>query len=252
MIAFFRAVSAELVKLRGTLARRLCWLAPLVVVGLDTTMLLVRKLGERPTPPPEVAWLRFAQETFGLWTFLMLPLFITLQSALLAQLEHGERQWKHLLALPVPKGVHYAAKTVVLTAMTAAAFVSLGVLTLLGGHFLAFAKPALGIAGPGPYGFLLQKGALVFLIATAMIALHTWIALRWSSFTVAVSAGMSATVIGFLVGQSEYRAYYPWSMALQVLGQEPIEPLRPVAIALAVALGAFVLGLWDFRRREMG
>lgn len=252
MAEILRAVAAEAVKIRGTLARRLCWVAPLVVVGLDVAMLLVRNFGDRPTPSPEAAWLQFTQEAFGLWTFLMLPLFITLQSALLAQLEHGERQWKHLLALPVGKGVHYSAKAALLVAMIFAAFLFLGVFILLGGHFLAFAKPSLGIAGPGPYRFLLEKGLQVFLLSTAMITLHTWVAIRWTSFTVAVATGMSATVIGFLVGQSEYRAYYPWSMALQVLGGKAVDPLPAILTALAVATVAFGLGLWDFRRREMG
>lgn len=252
MNEMLRAVAAEVVKLRGTLARRLCWVAPLVVVGLDVAMLLVRKFGDRPVPAPEVAWLHFTQEAFGLWTFLMLPLFITLQSALLAQLEHGERQWKHLLALPVGKSVHYVAKALVLVGMIFAAFVFLSAFIVVGGHFLAFAKPSLGIAGSGPYRFLLEKGFQVFLLSTAMIAIHTWVAIRWTSFTVAVATGMSATVIGFLVGQSEYRAYYPWSMALQVLGSKAVEPLPAILTALAVAAVAFGLGLWDFRRREMG
>lgn len=250
MAEFFRAVAAEAVKIRGTLARRLCWVAPLVVVGLDVLMMLVRKFPERPVPTAADAWLGFTQEAFGLWAFLMLPLFITLQSALLAQLEHGERQWKHLLALPVGKSVHYHAKVVVLVAMIFSAFLFLGVFIVIGGHFLAWVKPSLGIAGPGPFGYLLTKGLQVFLISTAMITIHTWIAIRWTSFTVAVATGMSATVIGFLVGQSEYRAYYPWSMALQVLGGKAIDPGPAVATALVVAAAAYAWGLWDFRRRE--
>lgn len=247
-----RAISAEWVKLRGTLARRLCWVAPLVVVGLVTLMQLVRDLGDRPAPPPDQAWLRFATECLGLFTFLMLPLFITLQSALLAQLEHGEKQWKHLLALPVPKGVHYVAKAVALVVMIWAALAALVVFVELGGHLLAFARPALGIRGPGPLAFLVEKAFYIALIATCMMAIHLWIALRWTSFTVAVATGMSVTVVGFLVGQSKYQAYYPWSMTLQVLGNQEVEPLRPVLVALAAAAVAFLLGWWDFRRREMG
>lgn len=250
MAEIFRAVAAEVVKIRGTLARRLCWVAPLVVVGLDVAMLLVRKFGDRPVPAPAEAWLSFAQEAFGLWTFLMLPLFITLQSALLAQLDHGERQWKHLLALPVGKTVHYHAKVAVLVTMIFSAFLFLAGFILIGGHFLSWAKPSLGIAGPGPFGYLLTKSLQVFLISTAMITIHTWIAIRWTSFTVAVATGMSATVVGFLVGQSEYRAYYPWSMALQVLGGKAVESGPAVAIALIVAAVAYGVGLWDFRRRE--
>ena len=53
---------------------------------------------------PAAAWLMFARASSVLWVFLMLPLFVTLESALLAGLEHGERQWKHLLALPAAAG----------------------------------------------------------------------------------------------------------------------------------------------------
>ena len=46
----------------------------------------------------------------NLWAILALPLFITLETALLAQTEHSEKHWKHLFALAVPRWVYYAAK----------------------------------------------------------------------------------------------------------------------------------------------
>ena len=55
-----------------------------------------------------------------------------------------------------------------------------------------------------------------------VVALQTWIALRWRSFTVAVASGMTATVMGYLVGQSErFGHLYPWAMPLQVMASEP-------------------------------
>jgi lantibiotic transport system permease protein len=251
MTSLLRALDAELLKLKGTLARRLCWLAPLIVVALYVAMLLVRDFGDRPTPPPDQAWLSFATECLGLWTFLMLPLFVTLQSALLAGLEHGDRQWKHLLALPCPRAVHYVAKGVVLLGMTLAAVLALALFVELGGHLVAWLRPSIGLRGAGPHAFLLDKVLRVFLLSTLMIALHTWIAIRWASFTVAVAAGMSATVVGFLVMQSpDYRWAYPWSMAVQVLSREGPAP-SAIPLALAGALLVFALGAWDFSRREM-
>jgi hypothetical protein len=84
-----------------------------------------------------------------------------------------------------------------------------------------------------------------------MVAISCWIAVRWSSFTVAVSVGMSATVAGFIIGQSErFGHWYPWSMPLQVLAGKG-QWLEFVLVAgtcggLLVAL----LGLLDFGRRE--
>ena len=69
----------------------------------------------------------------------------------------------------------------------------------------------LGLAA-GPRGGRITPPALL------IVALQTWIAVRWRSFTVAVSVGMSATVMGFLIGQSErFGHWYPWSMPMQVL-----------------------------------
>jgi hypothetical protein len=68
---------------------------------------------------------------------------------------------------------------------------------------------------------------------------------------VAVSVGMSATVMGFLIGQSErFGHWYPWSMPVQVLagkGQWTEFVMAAGVIGFAVAA---LLALVDFRRRE--
>ena len=87
--------------------------------------------------------------------------------------------------------------------------------------------------------------------ALLIVAIHTWVAIRWRSFTVAVSVGMSATVVGFLIGQSaRFGHWYPWSMPMQVFGDAG-EHLRFVMVAGAAGGVVFaLLGLWDFLRRE--
>ena len=90
MTALVRALWAEQLKLRGTLALWMCLVAPALVVGLYVLQILTRFTGgaARTPPPPAEAWLMFAQSALGLWAFLMLPLLVTLQAALLAGLEH--------------------------------------------------------------------------------------------------------------------------------------------------------------------
>ena len=221
MNALLRALSAESLKMRGTLALWMCLIAPATVVALYVLQISFSRFGQREAPDPAAAWFIFAQSILILWFFLMLPLFVTLQSALLAGLEHGERQWKHLLALPAPRAVHYLAKLLMLVAMVLAAFLVLVALIPAGGLILMLVKPALGLAGWPDWGWLLGRAASGFAACLLIIALQTWIAIRWRSFTVAVSVGMSATVVGFLVGQSErFGHWYPWSMPMQVLASE--------------------------------
>ena len=254
MIALARILSAEALKLRGTLALWMSLIAPAVVVGLYTLQMLAMHVpASRPVPPPAQSWMMISQSVLALWGFLMLPLFITLESALLAGLEHGDRQWKHLLALPLPRGLHYVAKLVALALLLALAFVALVALVPVGMEILAIARPRLGIAGPPPWAFLLRTAGACYVASLLMVALHTWLAVRWSSFTIAVSAGMSATVMGFLIGQSErYGHWYPWSMPLQVLASDG-EWTRFVMLAGGVG-GVLVaaLGCAAFSRRDAG
>ena len=209
--------------------------------------------GGAPMADGAMAWQRFAQGVLVLWAFLMLPLYITLQSALLAGLEHSERQWKHLLALPVPRASHYLAKWGVMAAMLLIALCVLGALIVAGGGILMLTRNPLGIGGMPPWEFLVTRLAAIYAASFLIIGLHTWISIRWSSFTVAVATGMSATVAGFLIAQSaRFGHWYPWSMPMQVLAGEG-ERIGFVVIAGLLG-GALVgvLGLWDFLRRDFG
>ena len=251
MRALLRALHAESLKLRGTLALWMCLIAPAVVVLLYVLQLTVARIPQHSVMDPEQAWLQFSQSVLALWLFLMLPLFLTLQSALLAGLEHGEKQWKHLLALPMPRSAHYLAKLLMLAAMLAAAFGLLLLLIPLGGFALMLIKPAFGLAGGPDWPWLLAMAAKAYAAALLMVALQIWIAIRWRSFTVAVSVGMSATVAGFLIGQSErFGHWYPWTMPLQVMAGNG--RYADFVVLAGIAGGSLVaaLGLLDFLRRE--
>lgn len=246
-----RAVSAELLKLRGTLAAWMCLIAPATVVSLYVLQVSFSKIVPRSSENSAESWYFFTQSILVLWAFLMLPLFVTLQSALLAGLEHGETQWKHLLALPVPRRVHYLAKVLLLTAMVLAAFVVLLLLIPVGGWLLMLLKPAFGLHGMPPWSDLLTSAAASFAASWLIIAVQIWVAIRWRSFTVAVAVGMSATVVGFLVGQSErFGPWYPWSLPMQVYAGHGEHAAFVVCLGVSGGLLATLLGLADYLRRD--
>jgi hypothetical protein len=250
MSALWRALSAEALKLRGTLALWMCLIAPATVVALYVLQVSFSKMPKLPYRPAE-AWLMLEQSMLGLFAFLMLPLFITLQAALLAGLEHGDNQWKHLLALPVPRQVHYLAKVLMLAAMLLAAFVLLVLLIPLGGAVLMLVQPAFGLAGAPPWQHMARLCLACFGASLLMLALQAWIAVRWRSFTVAVAVGMSATVAGFLIGQSSrFGHWYPWSMPMQVLAGQGQWLWFVVVAGVAGGIVVTVLGLFDFMRQE--
>ncbi|MGQ4583855.1 ABC transporter permease [Lysobacter sp. F60174L2] len=252
MSALMRTLSAESLKLRGTLALWMCLIAPATVVGLTVLQVAFADLGDKIPPPPAEAWHRLALGMMTLWAFLMLPLFVTLEAALLAGLEHANHRWRHLLALPLPRSNHYLGKVIALLVLVALALVALLLLIPLGGWVLAWLQPKLGIAGPPPWAFIAGRLGACLVASMLVVALQTWIALRWRSFTVAVASGMVATVGGFLIGQSaRFGHWYPWSAPSQVLAGGGVHTDHVMLLGL---LGGFVvtlLMLWDLLRRDI-
>lgn len=240
-----RACAAETMKLRGTLALAMALVAPLVVVLLFGAQLLLMPVPADASGGGQ-AWQLLSEGVLGLWCFLMLPLYITLQAALLANVEHANRQWKHLLALPVPRPHHFLAKGWALALLSCASAVMLYLAILLAGQLLPLLRPSLGFHGTAPWQPL--SGAILAATAASalMAVLQLFIALRARSFTLAVGVGMAAAVSGFMVGQSHrYGPLYPWTMPLHTTTQDGQYQwtLAVAGLASALVLGG-LLAAW--------
>lgn len=245
-VSLRRACMAELLKLRGTLALAMAVAAPLLVVGVFSAQLLVMPVSSAPPDGGDQAWQALSAGAMGLWCFLMLPLYTTLQAALLANMEHANRQWKHLLALPVPRHHHFFAKGWALALLSCASAAALYLAILLAGQVLPLLKPALGFQGPPPWQALLGAVFAATCASALMATLQLFVALRAGNFTVAVGVGMSASVAGFLVGQSpRYGPWYPWTMPLHTTTQDGQFQwtLAVAGLATALVLGG-ALGVW--------
>ena len=120
-MSLLRVLHAETLKMRRTIALKMVVLAPGAVVLLilflasqaPFSMLHRRGIGNE--------WMALTRLTLFFWALLMMPLYITLEAALVAGLDHSENQWKGLFARPVPRWTLYIAKLIVVVAMTAAA-----------------------------------------------------------------------------------------------------------------------------------
>lgn len=230
------ALAAEALKLRGTLAAWMCLVAPVLVALLYVLQLVVSGSGAASG----LDWTSFLRSLLALWALLMLPLFVTLQAALVAGLEHRDRQWKHLLALPVPGRNHYLAKMAAVAAMLSLASLCLMAAAPLAGWLLRWLRPDLGLAGAPPWGWLAWQVAAMTVAAAWMAMLQLWLSLRCSSFSVAIGVGMAATIVGFLVGQSpHYGPFFPWSMPLNTLVGNGEMAAR---LAVAGAVGGLAFG----------
>ncbi len=250
MTALARALGAETLKLKRTLAVWLAIVAPLGIAAL-TIMLFLQRPGI--TEAEEGAWFMFVQQSGVIWTLLMLPLFVTLETALLAQVEHGQHGWKHLYALPIPRWTIYAAKQASCLIVIGLSMLVMAASMVGSGLLLRLILPGKGFEAAVPWALIGQMLGLGYLGAWLIMALHTFISLRWPSFVVACATGIGGTVAGVLIVNSKYAVYYPWALPALVsipdAGEFPL--LQPLLFSLIAGTLIMVLGGWHVTTRDV-
>jgi lantibiotic transport system permease protein len=252
MKSLWRALSAELLKTKRTLAFWMTMVTPMVVCILQ---LLVLLRIDGPFSSDNIdAWRASTSNIFVIWCILALPLFITLETALLAQTEHSEKQWKHLFALAVPRWAYYAAKWLVGALLLLLGQVFLLTGTLLTGYLMRWIKPSLDFGPVAPVGWMLTILAEVYLISLLMLSIHTWVSLHYRSFTVAVGVGMAAAVSNIiLINSKDAQHFFPWILTAHALPAMQDKGYLPVALAAGILGGLLlaIVGGWEVTRRDV-
>jgi len=212
MNAFTRAFRAETLKMKRTLSLWLTLLTPAALVFLEVVGATQRQ-GQLSSLPLDInRWSLLFEDLFAIWVLLVFPLFITLETALLGQLEHGNGTWKLVQTQPVPRWTTLAAKQTWGLGLVTLGMLALIVLTLIGGTILDILMPELAIEPPIPWKEILSQVGIALLASGIILAIHTWIALRSRSFVVASAIGIAMTIAGLVLGGLEWTEYFPWTM----------------------------------------
>src|SRR5262245_44385630 len=245
-MSLVHALHAELLKLKRTLAFRVIFVLPFLVALLQFFIIWrTKKFG-----PGFSLWETLPKSSFEVWAVFMMPLLITLVTALLNGIEHSDKQWKHIFALPIPRHSVYFAKFIVAQGLIFISTLVLGVLTALVGVAGIHMRPELINSGPVPYLWLAKYVALVWLAGWTIIAIHNWISIRWSGFPIALGAGIGGTFFALFAASASLGKYYPWLFPMNLF----IEGRSTAAIVLGVTGGILcaVLGCFEFVRRDVG
>lgn len=244
-MSLIRVLHAEILKLKRTLAFWMIFVAPLLVATLQFFIVWNQKrFGANFN-----LWETMPKSALGLWAVFMLPLLITLETALINNVEHGEKQWKHIFALPIPRHAVYTAKLLIAQALAAASTLILSALIVVVGLALIRLRPEMPHAGVIPYVWILKHAALVWLAAWLIISIHIWISIRWPGFTLALGVGIGGTFFALFTASARMGKYYPWLLPVNVFVDE-----RFAAALLLGSLGgviAAVIGCVEFVRRDV-
>lgn len=242
--------AAEYLKLRRSRLYDLAIVAPMAPAGLSLLIGLVAEM-----KPPEGAnlWAALAMPATDVWSLLMLPFLIALQTALQSNIETASVQWKHLYALPISRARLYLVKSAVLLSLMIVSSLVLFVSLLIAGV-------ALGVLRPDAHMFSMAPDmkaisimiAHPFIGSLLILGLHQWISHRWPSIVAALGIALVALTASIVAMQSErWGQYFPWCLPMRLRhGPESqrafVLTYSSVGWAITVALGA-----WDARRREM-
>ena len=213
------AIQAEHIKLRRTLARGLSIIAP--VTAASISLFLLGGIEQLAAARQVDAWQAYIDAALRIWASLLLPVCVTLQAVLVAQLEHGNAQWKHLFALPVPRHRIYIAKLVVLLVLLLAASALACALVLAIAWQVGLATGPAALAEAAIHAT--TTTAAISAAALPMLALQFLVAMRTSSFTAAIAFGTIATMVAAIATSTmgDFAYFFPWSMATMVVGAEP-------------------------------
>jgi hypothetical protein len=244
-----RILKAEALKIKNTLAFWLAILVPLAVVVLQFLIFADRGY---PYETVDNMWEPYILQTLNWWTLLMLPLFITLLTALTAGLEHNNHMWKKLFALPVPRWMMYATKQFSSMLLIGISWLALLAFILLSGYLLQGLNPELGF-GRVPLLDTLKWISVCYIASWLLISIHTFISLRWKSFVVASAVGIVMTVAGMAVINSDYGPYYPWTLTAMVLIniRDNFPYLNLVLVGAAGGVLTALIGGWRFLRHDV-
>ena len=250
MRMLLRVLSTEGLKLKRTLAFWMVLVSPLVIVLLEFAISYKGAAGF--IRGGKDAWAPIVRQTVEAWTVLMMPLFVTLETSLLAGLENTGKNWKSLLALPAPRWTIYVSKLIVTITLLWSAHVVLIGGTIGSGLLLKLLHPALSL-GSMPLSPFVVPMVRVSASALLAVAIQHWVSLRWQTFTVAMGFGMVAMIAGIFAVQSRaFGSWFPWSLPIRAVLDGAAGNDRITVVAVAGAVVATMIGCWEFVRREIG
>lgn len=245
-MSLLRALHAELLKLKRTLAFRVIFVLPFFVALLQFFVIWRTK----KFAPGFDLWQTHPTNSFQIWAIFMMPLLITLETALLNGIEHSDKLWKHLFALPVPRSSIYLSKFIVASGLILVSTMVLALLTVIVGVVAVSLKPELAaITGPVPYFTIAKQATFVWLAGWLITAIHTWISMRWAGFAIALGAGIGGTFFALFAASASLGKYYPWLLPVNLF----LEGRFTTALVLGIGGGvvAALLGCFEFVRRDV-
>jgi hypothetical protein len=184
----------ERIKIKGTLVPWLAFFAPafVVVVAFVASYTGGDKVYKSGVDP----WIDFTGHILVGWSLFVYPIYVSLQSALYAGIEHQSKAWAYQCSLPMPKWSIYAGKLITISLWIAISHLALLMFSEAAGLLLGIIKPRYGFQHFSMHRVFAAGSALLFIAGSGMFAIQLLISILFESFLIPASLGLFATMVG--------------------------------------------------------
>ena len=200
-------------------------------------------------------WYDFAKVSYQFYAFLY-PLFATLITFLIANIEHKNRGFKYIFSLPAPKSHFYISKVIILLFWIACSLLTALVCLYIFGNVVGLLVPAYGFQEyaitPASYSFIFRS----FVLLLSIISIHFFLSLYWDNFIVAVGVGVFLVIFGLVIYSNwkyDYLIPYTFSIAnyLDYNANKVVWISRETWISLIYAVVFFTGGYFLMARKNI-
>lgn len=233
-----KLLSSDFVKIRHTWIWLLIVLGPVGVISLQAINYslrydyLVSKLKDQ-------VWIGLLTD-IKILAVLALLFGITLVTSLIVSIEHRQRSWKQLLALPVSRFSVFSSKYILSLFMMFTASLLLAVGSVLLGLLLGFGADI-------PWSLLLKNSFYPFLAAMPILALQLWLSTVISNQAIPLTCGILGTIVSVYSIRMPDWMPYKWPL----LVNEANIPEYSVIAGILIGFVVFLFSLVHFIRRDV-
>ncbi|RAJ08519.1 hypothetical protein LX64_01172 [Chitinophaga skermanii] len=209
---------------------------------------------EKMVPGPGAnPWERLLAEEWMFVSFLLLPFYIILVGTLLGQTEHKANAWKQLLAEPVPRYSIYFGKLGIVLLTVAICYILFVGSSIVVGYFVGWVHPQLGFwKYTPPVGDVAVLVTRLYLVALPIMALHTWLGIRFKNFVLPAGIGLVMIIASLIMIRGwEYQYVFPYTYPTLTLNAKSTGSLyKHEYWAIGYFLLFSLLGYVDFLRKK--
>ncbi|GIN63833.1 multidrug ABC transporter permease [Robertmurraya siralis] len=232
-----KLVEAEFLKIKRKGFWFLTFLGPFGVIALQMVNYGVRK--EYLLRQSDDDWGYFLLNVSS-FTPLALVLGIVILTSFMTSIENETNAWKQLVALPVSKWSVYLSKFTVLAGLLLLSTVLLTIFTILYGTVLNLGHDI-------PYLEIIKYSFYPYLAALPVLALQLWIATVSHNQSIPITAGVLGVIFTYSAHILPDWMIWKWPSLMNDWN----EPVINVFLGIGVGCLLYIIGMFDFIRRDV-